>query len=327
MAEGKKDTFVHFVKSKSFKFCPPKAKPYKVTLKPLVVTTASKIIKPLVVTTTSTSSSTITKPLPTTTAKKQLTTTTTGKKTATATTTTVVPTATTAVPTTTVPTTSAPTTLTKSAEKDVTIVKEVLQINPFQKRKGTIERAKLWEEAAEKLKKFNRLEGCSGRYIRERYQTLAERYKRKNAKELKASGISPEYNELDNLMQDVFDLERDSIELHEEEQQKKKQNEERSQNFRKRCLESMKETMDREERPHKRQKQQKDNNHESLISYLRERKEEHFELKRRELDLDREKFEEQKLANERERVQREKENNQKEKMIDSLQSLIESQKK
>jgi len=35
---------------------------------------------------------------------------------------------------------------------------------------------------------------------------------------MKASVISPDYDELDNLMEDAYDLERNSIELHEEKQ-------------------------------------------------------------------------------------------------------------
>ena len=61
-----------------------------------------------------------------------------------------------------------------------------------------------------------------------------ERFRRKNNEEKKASGINPEYSELDNLLQDAYDLERDSTDILQEEQQKRKQDTERAENIRKR---------------------------------------------------------------------------------------------
>ena len=62
------------------------------------------------------------------------------------------------------------------------------------------------------------------RGVQDRYRLLSGRFKRKNNAERRASGINPDFSELDSLLQDVIDLERDSTALLQQEELKKRKN-------------------------------------------------------------------------------------------------------
>ena len=186
------------------------------------------------------------------------------------------------------------------------------------------DRGKKWDDISVSLQRFEVMKNYNGRYVRERYTTLMKLFTNKNNTELKASGIDADYSERDNLLQDCYDLERDHTELVEQEQKQKEEKAKKATDMRQKCLESMKETKERE-RLNKKRKIDQDNS--MLIEYLKQRKEDHMALRERELKMQEKQLEEQKRMNERDRILREKELEQKDVMIQTLQSMVESQQK
>ena len=186
------------------------------------------------------------------------------------------------------------------------------------------DRGKKWDDISVSLQRFEVMKNYNGRYVRERYTTLMKLFTNKNNTELKASGIDADYSERVNLLQDCYDLERDHTELVEQEQKQKEEKAKKATDMRQKCLESMKETKERE-RLNKKRKIDQDNS--MLIEYLKQRKEDHMALRERELKMQEKQLEEQKRMNERDRILREKELEQKDVMIQTLQSMVESQQK
>ena len=130
------------------------------------------------------------------------------------------------------------------------------------------------------------------RVVRERFQLLKEKFKSQMSKENKGSGIICDYGELEQLLQDLIDLEKDSV-IEVESLKKNKEEEEREKGkaVRKRCLERM------DENKGKRAKYDM----ESRMEFFRERsesvmkdKEEERKVKGEELALRKEELELQK---------------------------------
>jgi len=152
-----------------------------------------------------------------------------------------------------------------------------------------VARAKVWDEISNIItKQF--FKETSSRACRKRYTLIMNKFKQKNNSEKKASGIECDYDELDNLLQDLYDLERDSNELQNAEKLKQREteraNREKAEMMRKRCLETMGETETREEQPKKKRRTSKpSNNKEDVLNYLEKKRTEEKELREREFRL------------------------------------------
>jgi hypothetical protein len=87
---------------------------------------------------------------------------------------------------------------------DVYLCREVLVIEPYKYRKGSIERGKTWSNIAESLNSSAELKfKVSQRSVRERFDLLQTRFIKEMVDEEKASGISPEVSELDVLLEEI----------------------------------------------------------------------------------------------------------------------------
>ena len=123
--------------------------------------------------------------------------------------------------------------------------------------KGTTERGEIWANLATCLGSYTELKfRVTQRSIRDRYLLLERKYKKKITEEEKASGVSPEPTELDQLMEDIVALfeKADTAEA----DKKKKLEDEAAEirEIRKVSLETFKETRERspDEKPHKKQR-------------------------------------------------------------------------
>ena len=126
-------------------------------------------------------------------------------------------------------------------EYDITLLKEILKGNPFQYKVGTVLRGKAWVAITEVF-----TIPSSTRFIRECYTLLQSKFSKRMRFEESASGINPDYSEIDMLMQDVIDFEtsQNDINLHNKENQKKNdvKKQKQAENMRLKYMENFGET-------------------------------------------------------------------------------------
>ena len=76
-------------------------------------------------------------------------------------------------------------------------------IRPFLTRKGSPERGKLWDEIATRLNSLTQCKfNVNKRSLRDRLNLLMSKFKAKNREEERVSGISPEIQEIDTLLEE-----------------------------------------------------------------------------------------------------------------------------
>jgi hypothetical protein len=133
-----------------------------------------------------------------------------------------------------------------------------MQFRPFVYKKQTSARAKAWDDICDNLKELPSFLFVTPRSCRERYAILISKFKKKNNAEIKATGIECDYNELDNLLQDLTDMENDATDTLDLESRKLKETEESKREIaltmRKRAMESQGETNVRESKEPKNEK-------------------------------------------------------------------------
>ena len=93
-------------------------------------------------------------------------------------------------------------------ECDIVYCQEIVTVNPFQKKKGSVERGALWTQIASNLNalvspKFI----VTQRSVRDHLAVLQKRYRKKMRQKEQESGTSPEKTELDILMGEIFEAE------------------------------------------------------------------------------------------------------------------------
>ena len=93
-----------------------------------------------------------------------------------------------------------------SESHDILFATEVLVSSLYETQNGSPERGKVWDEIAENL---NKLE--NPKCIKDRLTLLIKRYKAKVREEDRASGISPEDDEIDSLLEKISDKEAEWI--------------------------------------------------------------------------------------------------------------------
>ena len=82
-----------------------------------------------------------------------------------------------------------------NGEYDIILVKEILKENPFQYKVGTVLRGKAWAKVTGVFEI-----PLSTRFVREQYALLKNKFLKKTRFGESASGINPEYSEIDILI-------------------------------------------------------------------------------------------------------------------------------
>ena len=135
---------------------------------------------------------------------------------------------------------------------DVLLCREVLVIQPFQFKHGTHDRGQCWERIANNLNLVERPHFMvDQRSVRDRFNKLERDYKRKKACEERASGISPEEpDELQQALENITEMAREQREQLLRGEVKKKNDIEKeretAETVKKRAMERMGETRERE---------------------------------------------------------------------------------
>ena len=138
-----------------------------------------------------------------------------------------------------------------SAQHDVMLCREILLAQPFQHKFGSRERGHAWDEVADRLSKISEPKFLvDQRAVRERYSKLEKGFKRKMAMEERASGISPQMTEVDQAIETIIGLAESAKEelakAEGEKNQVKEKEKETAEGVRKRAMERLGETKDRE---------------------------------------------------------------------------------
>ena len=178
-------------------------------------------------------------------------------------------------------------------EKDVSLCREILVVEPYQFKEKTRERGTSWTEISKHL---NLLDGftVTARAVRERYALLEAKYKKKQNDEIKASGIDVSETELDTLLEEII-ARTAECKVVIDENQKKVTEKEAGESVRQQALETFKETQKRqnnddEDSSASKPKKQR-NTGSDTIAFLKEKmmfesstRKEEIELRKKELE-------------------------------------------
>ena len=120
-----------------------------------------------------------------------------------------------------------------SRAKDVMLSREVLYSAPFQFKERTLQSVQAWQDIISKLMTSypSNFERLTSRGEEEHMGLLIKNHKKKNAAELRASGISPAPTELDQLVEEIIQ----KMELHAAENEKEKEKRRAKKLMRKMC--------------------------------------------------------------------------------------------
>ena len=87
---------------------------------------------------------------------------------------------------------------------DVRLCREVLVVEPFKLKKGSVEKGKLWSNIADSLNASKELRfKVNQRGVREKFMLLQTKYRQKNRADEQSSGTSAEITELDVLLEEI----------------------------------------------------------------------------------------------------------------------------
>ena len=131
---------------------------------------------------------------------------------------------------------------------DTILCREILIHNPFQNKKSSIQRGQVWKNIAERLvtvKEVRFKADLDQRAVRDRYNLLANKLRRKLKDEEKASGIETGMTELEAALEDLIEREDQSDAQHKENQEqniKKREDREVAEDMRAKSLERLGET-------------------------------------------------------------------------------------
>lgn len=176
-------------------------------------------------------------------------------------------------------------------EHETLMLRELMLVQPWQHRKGSVERGEDLENLAKSLNNIKEPKfRVSQRSVRDHYILLEKRFRRKNREEERASGISPEESELDELLQEIVEMFDESDKVVEEKKKKAEEETTKIEEMRKRSLETFKESAKRSTEesqqalgnaPDKRRRASGSD----TMSYLKQKAESDERLKREKVDV------------------------------------------
>ena len=126
---------------------------------------------------------------------------------------------------------------------DKYLLGEVLTFEPYKYRFGSKERGSAWTSIAEHLEGYGMK--VSQRSVRERFNQMMDGFKRKEAVELRASGVDVDYTEKDKALLDIMERMEECEEESEQQKQKELREKETAEEMRKRAVERLGETRKR----------------------------------------------------------------------------------
>jgi hypothetical protein len=91
---------------------------------------------------------------------------------------------------------------------DLCLCEEILVLEPYKAKKGTVSRGQIWDKIASNLNSLQlpRFK-VTKRAVRERYTLLSDKFKAKMREEEKASGIETEMSEVGKALEEISEKE------------------------------------------------------------------------------------------------------------------------
>ena len=177
---------------------------------------------------------------------------------------------------------------------DVIMCREGLVSEPFNFKPRNPERGKVWEKIAQELNAIEKPKfRVTARAVRDRYSLLITKHAQKLREEEKASGIEVETSELDNLLEEIIEKEKNAkakIDLQDMDKNKRAEKEKATaEEVRKQAMERMGDTKKRENSNDEsglangKKKVRRSTN--EGIDYLKQKSTKDHDLKEKELDL------------------------------------------
>ena len=171
-------------------------------------------------------------------------------------------------------------------DHDDLLVKEILLFEPYTYKEGTLERGNICSNIAESLNQVKQPAfSVTKRSVRDRYNLLASKHKKKRKNEERASGISPEDSELSKRLQDLEErfeqTDSEFTRLSNEKKQKAEEDVAKAEEFRKVSMERLGESQKRERKGKGKGKGKKRarSSGSEVLSYLKEKAEKQMSLK------------------------------------------------
>ena len=144
---------------------------------------------------------------------------------------------------------------------DIFFLKEIFQFQPWQHKKGSVERGEVWGNIACHLGRSSdpvfRVTQLS---VRDRYLLLDRRFRKKVSEDEKASGTSPEPSEEDVIMEEIISLFDEADRLTDCKKKKIQEEASQAEEMRNMSLETFKQSQERSQdsqpKPKKNRKEQ-----------------------------------------------------------------------
>ena len=100
-------------------------------------------------------------------------------------------------------------------EHDSIFCREIIFVNPFSAKKKSVQRSALWQKVADTLNSItDPVFYVDKRSVRDHIGVLVQRFKRKEAKELKESGTHPTKTDVDVAIEQIVAMEESADEQH-----------------------------------------------------------------------------------------------------------------
>ena len=178
-------------------------------------------------------------------------------------------------------------------EHDKLMCREILAVDPFSgMKKGTVQRGSKWKVIENLTAIETPTFKVDTRSVRDRYNLLSQKLRKKLKEEEKASGIDTEMSEVETALEEIIEKEDASEEAQgcesEGKRKRREQDRENTQNIRRKAMEQLGKTQVKEGGKRKRR-----SNSSNTFVYLREKNEILQEMRKEELDLKKKETEQQ----------------------------------
>ena len=178
-------------------------------------------------------------------------------------------------------------------EHDKLMCREILAVDPFSgTKKGTVQRGSKWKVIENLMATETPTFKVDTRSVRDRYNLLSQKLRKKLKEEEKASGIDTEMSEVETALEEIIEKEDASEEAQgcesEGKRKRREQDRENAQNIRRKAMEQLGKTQVKEGGKRKRR-----SNSSNTFVYLREKNEILQEMRKEELDLKKKEIEQQ----------------------------------
>ena len=158
---------------------------------------------------------------------------------------------------------------------------EILAVDLFKSKKKTTQRAQLWQQIADNLCGYDRpVFSVSKRAVRDRYNVITSKYRKRTQAEVRASGIDVEQSELDVLLEEAIARENLSEEEGNEIKRKVEEDKCKALDIRETAMENLAQSKKRKVSEDGKETKKKTRSGFETIEYLREKGEQELRLKK-----------------------------------------------